>query len=72
MIENNAPERTKDVKCVLLNGAGEPVSGIYSFAGGLSDCKPILIDGKLVWYYTNKSAPKFCTLIPEDVRKQPR
>lgn len=72
VIENNAPKRTTDVKCVLLNGDGEPVSGIYSFEGGLSDCKPILIDGKLVWYYTNKSAPKFCTLDPEDVRRQPR
>lgn len=72
VIENGKIKTTTSLKSILLNGDGEPISGIYSFEGGLSDCEPILIDGKLVWYYTSKSDPKFCILNPEDVRKQPR
>jgi len=72
VIENGKIKTTTSLKSVLLNGDGEPISGIYSFEGGLSDCEPILINGNLVWYYTYRSAPKFCILNPEDVRKQPR
>ncbi len=72
-IENNTPvTASTSQKCVLLNGAGEPVSGIYSFEGPISDCKPIVDNGKLIWYYTNNSTPKFCTLNISDVRKQPK
>ncbi|MDE7184920.1 MAG: InlB B-repeat-containing protein [Lachnospiraceae bacterium] len=60
------------VKCVLLNASGEPTTGIYSYDGMLSDCKPIAVNGNVMWYYTNKSAPVFYTLNPEDVRKVPR
>ena len=58
------------VKCVLLNAAGEPTTGIYSYDGALSDCKPIVDDGKLIWYYTNADAPVFCELNISDVRSQ--
>lgn len=71
-IENNKPvTASSSQKCVLLNGAGEPVSGIYSFDGPISDCKPIVDNGRLIWYYTNNSAPVFCTLNINDVRNQP-
>lgn len=72
VIENGKIKTTTSLKSMLLNGNGEPISGIYSFEGGLSDCEPILINGNLVWYYTYRSTPKFCILNPEDVRKQPR
>lgn len=72
-IENNKPvTASSSQKCVLLNGAGEPVSGIYSFDGPISDCKPIVDNGRLIWYYTNNSAPVFCTLNINDVRNQPK
>ena len=72
-VENNKPVTTSSSqKCVLLDGAGEPVSGIYSFEGPISDCKPIVDNGRLVWYYTNNSAPVFCTLNISDVRNQPK
>ena len=58
------------VRCVLLNALGEPVTGIYGFDSALSDCKPIVIDKSVVWYYTNNSEPVFCTLKIEDVRNQ--
>lgn len=72
-IENNKPvTASSSQKCVLLNGAGEPVSGVYSFDGPISDCKPIVDNGRLIWYYTNNSAPVFCTLNINDVRNQPK
>ncbi len=58
------------VKCVLLNAAGEPVSGIYVYEGMLSDCKPIVHDGSVIWYYTNNSEPVFSAVKIEDVRNQ--
>ena len=60
------------VKCVLLNTAGEPVTGIYVYDGMLSDCKPIVLDGNVIWYYTNNSEPIFSAVKIEDVRNQSR
>ena len=72
-VENNKPVTTStSQKCVLLNGTGEPISGIYSFEGPISDCKPIVNDGNLLWYYTNNNQPVFCTLRISDVRNQPK
>ncbi len=72
VIEDNKPVPSTIQKSMLLNGNGEPISGIYSFDGPLSDCKPIVVNGNILWYYTNNSAPVFYTLNPEDVRKVPR
>ncbi len=72
VIENNKPVKSTVQKSILLNGNGEPISGIYTFDTPLSDCKPLVINGNVLWYYTNKSGPVFCTLNPEEVRKQPK
>ena len=71
-IEENKPVKSVVQKSILLNGNGEPISGIYSFDGPLSDCKPLVVNGNVVWYYTSKSAPVFYTLNPDEVRKVPR
>lgn len=71
-IEDNKPKSTTIQQSILLNGSGEPISGIYSFEGPLSDCKPIVENGNLIWYYTNNSEPVFRTLNIDTVRKQPR
>ena len=73
VIKENKPVKSIVQKSILLNGNGEPISGIYRFDDmPLSECKPIVVNGNLVWYYTNKSEPVFCTLNPNDVRKVPR
>ena len=72
VIEENKPVKSIVQKSILLNGNGEPISGIYSFDKPLSDCKPLVVNGNVTWYYTNKSEPVFCTLNPDDVRKQPK
>ncbi|MDO4623527.1 MAG: hypothetical protein Q4B22_11310 [Eubacteriales bacterium] len=33
-----------------INGSGQAVSGIYEKEGALSDCVPIVKDGKCIWY----------------------
>lgn len=38
------------VKYMLVDGHGEAVSEIYSMGGNLSDCRPFLDDGNIVWY----------------------
>ena len=43
----------------MLNGAGERTSEIFSSPGQLSDCVPIVANGKLVWYVTEYSGPVF-------------
>ena len=38
---------------VYVDGTGSAVSQIYRAKGSLSDCKPIVSDGKALWYVTN-------------------
>ena len=38
------------------------VSPVQTVRGQLSDCQPIPVDGKLVWYVTDQSIPTFYTL----------
>ncbi|MBO4416186.1 MAG: hypothetical protein J5824_09450 [Lachnospiraceae bacterium] len=42
-----------------LNGRGEQVGRIYSMEACLSDCKPILRNGKLLWYVWNNAVTVF-------------
>ena len=46
-------------KYCFLNGKGQPEGGIRTFEGQLSDCAPILVNGKAVWYVTDWSEPVF-------------
>lgn len=36
-----------------IDGCGNKTSQIYSFEGNLSDCQPILYNGKICWYTVN-------------------
>lgn len=44
---------TEKVNWVFINGSGQLTSQVYSMTGCLSDCQPILFNGKIVWYTTN-------------------
>ncbi|MDE7253340.1 MAG: InlB B-repeat-containing protein [Acetatifactor sp.] len=57
------------VKSVLLDGLGNPTTGIHSMKGALSDCQPILTGDSVTWYYTDNSKPVFCSLSISDVKK---
>lgn len=54
----------------FVDGAGRQSTKIYTAKGVLSDCKPVVFNGKLVWYVTSASAPAFFTIdlaAPENV-----
>ena len=49
--------RTNTLSYVSFDGEGN-VSPAQTVEGQLSDCQPIPVDGKLVWYVTARSVPK--------------
>ena len=49
----------------VVDGSGTPVGPTYQDqTGRLSDCKPVLQNGKVVWYVTEESAPVFYSIDP--------
>ncbi|MDO4623528.1 MAG: hypothetical protein Q4B22_11315 [Eubacteriales bacterium] len=45
-----------------LNGSGQAVSGIYEKDGDLSDCAPVVKNGKCIWYVWNQEKVTFYEL----------
>ena len=43
----------------MLDGNGNQVGSTYSMTGNLSDCKPSIINGKLIWYTWHDNANVF-------------
>ena len=66
----------KTLKYVLLDGTGAVASQIGSADGRLSDCKPVVRDGKIIWYVTDGSGAVFYSIdldeIGAPVRRQAR
>ena len=56
----------KTLKYVFLKEDGSPSSDIQSADGRLSDCKPVIRDGKVIWYVTEDSGSVFYIIDPED------
>ena len=54
------------IRYCTLNGKGEQESEIHSAEGDLSDCVPIVEDGKVIWYVTNFTEPKFYVIDPDN------
>ena len=48
-----------------LNGKGELEGEIRSAEGDLSDCVPVVDEGKVVWYVTDSSVPQFYVIDPD-------
>lgn len=53
---------TEVLRYAFVDGNGKLMGKIYYGKGMLSDCKPIVSGGKLIWYVTNASAPAFFTI----------
>ena len=65
-INNNSflllwPRDTK-VSCVKLNADGTVNGSIHTFEGSLSDCQPVIKNGRAVWYVYNKNNVTFNSL----------
>ena len=45
-----------------INGSGTQVGSIYSMDGKLSDCVPIVTNGKVIWYTWNNETVTFYSI----------
>lgn len=61
----------KHTLCYTSYDANGQVGPVQSVHGALSDCQPIMFNGKVTWYTTNKSAPVFYTLDASGVTSTP-
>lgn len=62
---SNAEE--KIVYYTLVNSHGRQVSDIYSHAGELSDCAPVVLDNEARWFTVNDGNTTFYSISTEDV-----
>ena len=53
---------TNTIQFVKLDGTGNHMESVQTASGSLSDCQPIVIGNKIIWYVTDNSMPKFYTL----------
>lgn len=61
--------RDTKVYYVELNENGDKVGQIYSFTGSLSDCAPIVINNRVVWYVWNNEKIVFCGINATDISR---
>ena len=54
--------RDTKVSCVKLNADGTVNGSIHTFEGSLSDCQPVIKNGRAVWYVYNKNNVTFNSL----------
>ena len=54
--------RDTKVSCVKLNADGTVNGSIHTFEGSLSDCQPVLKNGRAVWYVYDKNNVTFNSL----------
>ncbi len=57
-VDRNDPETLAWAKYDAKGNVGE----VHTAPGALSDCPPVCVDGKIVWYVTEHSVPTFYTL----------
>ena len=54
--------RDTEVSCVKLNADGTVNGSIHTFEGSLSDCQPVIKNGRAVWYVYDKNNVTFNSL----------
>ena len=54
--------RDTKVSCVKLNADGTVTGSIHTFEGSLSDCQPVIKNGRAVWYVYDKNNVTFNSL----------
>lgn len=59
--------RGNKVYYALVDGSGQKVGETYELEGGLSDCAPIVSDGKLVWYAWRNGTITFYEILLNDL-----
>lgn len=59
--------RDGKVYYTAVDGTGEQSDSIYSIDGQLSDCVPVIFDGKIVWYTWNEKVMTFYDIDVKDL-----
>ncbi len=59
--ELNKGNVSNTLKYTFVDGDGR-CGQIYTAEACLSDCQPIVADGKVIWYYGGGALPKFCSI----------
>ncbi len=59
--------RDTKVSCVKLNADGTVNGSIHTFEGSLSDCQPVIKNGRAVWYVYNNNNVTFNSLNLSDL-----
>ena len=54
--------RDTKVSCVKLNADGTVNGSIHTFEGSLSDCQPVIKNGRAIWYVYDKNNVTFSSL----------
>ncbi len=58
----NGAVGTHTIQYVRVDKYGNTLGDVHTAEGDLSDCQPILMDGKVLWYVTSDSEPVFYSL----------
>jgi len=61
--------KTSKVNYVEIDGSGKKKGSVYSMSGDLSDCKPEMINGELVWYVWQGKKLCFNSINASDISK---
>lgn len=61
--------RKSKVYYTEIDDNGNRVSKIYNMNGNLSDCEPVVINGKIVWYTWNDEVNTFYEITTQDISK---
>ncbi len=59
---NSAFTSSNTINYIFVDGSGKLLTDVLTADGSLSDCKPVVYNGKVTWYVTSSSAPTFYTL----------
>lgn len=62
MWEEEYKDRYDGIRYCFLDGIGKRVSAIKTVYASLSDCQPIIVGDRVVWYATSNSSPVFYSL----------
>ena len=56
--ERNTEQLSGYFSLVMINGKGQRVTDTYTQEGSLSDCQPIVVGDRVVWYVTGEKDPE--------------
>ncbi len=67
-VTNSSSEKDKDtIYYVELDSDGNTLGELHAMKGHLSDCQPVLVDGKIIWYTWGNNLLTFYEISSDDI-----